>query len=51
MGVVVRACATAGIGTFALDSRAVVFQAGKLIERPDQTPDKEADEDVTKVAA
>ena len=27
------------------------FQAGKLIERPDQTPDKEADEDVTKVAA
>jgi hypothetical protein len=27
------------------------FQNGKLIERPDQTPDKEADEDVTKVAA
>src|SRR6266516_2176784 len=27
------------------------FEAGKLIERPDQTPDKEADEDVTKVAA
>jgi transposase-like protein len=27
------------------------FKAGKLIERPDQTPDKEADEDVTKVAA
>jgi transposase-like protein len=27
------------------------FEAGKLIERPDQTPDKEAAEDVTKVAA
>ena len=27
------------------------FETGKLIERPDQTPDKEADEDVTKVAA
>ena len=27
------------------------FQAGKLIERSDQTPDKEASEDVTKVAA
>jgi transposase-like protein len=27
------------------------FEAGKLIERPDQTPDKEADEDVDKVAA
>jgi transposase-like protein len=27
------------------------FQAGKLIERPDETPDKEADGDVTKVAA
>jgi putative transposase len=27
------------------------FERGKLIERPDQTPDKEADEDVTKVAA
>ncbi len=27
------------------------FEGGKLIERPDQTPDKEADEDVTKVAA
>jgi putative transposase len=27
------------------------FEAGKLIERPDETPDKEADEDVTKVAA
>jgi putative transposase len=27
------------------------FEKGKLIERPDQTPDKEADEDVTKVAA
>jgi hypothetical protein len=27
------------------------FEAGKLIERPDQTPDKEAGEDVTKVAA
>jgi putative transposase len=27
------------------------FKAGKLIERPDQTPDKEADEDLTKVAA
>jgi putative transposase len=27
------------------------FEAGKLIERPDQTPDEEADEDVTKVAA
>jgi len=26
------------------------FQAGKLIERPDQTPDKEAGEDVTKVS-
>ena len=27
------------------------FDKGKLIERPDQTPDKEADGDVTKVAA
>jgi putative transposase len=27
------------------------FEAGNLIERPDETPDKEADEDVTKVAA
>jgi putative transposase len=27
------------------------FEAGKLIKRPNQTPDKEADEDVTKVAA
>jgi len=27
------------------------FDKGKLIERPDQTPDKEAAEDVTKVAA
>jgi putative transposase len=27
------------------------FEKGKLIERPDETPDKEADEDVTKVAA
>ena len=27
------------------------FEAGKLIERPDQTPDKEASEDVNKVAA
>ena len=27
------------------------FDKGKLIERPDQTPDKEADQDVTKVAA
>jgi hypothetical protein len=27
------------------------FQAGKLLERPDQTPDKEAAQDVTKVAA
>jgi hypothetical protein len=27
------------------------FEAGKLIQRPDQTPDKEAGEDVTKVAA
>jgi putative transposase len=27
------------------------FDKGKLIERPDQTPDKEAGEDVTKVAA
>src|SRR5215216_3233706 len=27
------------------------FEAGKLIERPDETPDKEADEDLTKVAA
>jgi putative transposase len=27
------------------------FERGMLIERPDQTPDKEADEDVTKVAA
>src|SRR6266508_1261272 len=27
------------------------FENGKLIERPDETPDKEADEDVTKVAA
>jgi putative transposase len=27
------------------------FEGGKLIERPDQTPDKEAREDVTKVAA
>ncbi len=27
------------------------FEGGKLIERPDQTPDKEAGEDVTKVAA
>ena len=27
------------------------FQAGKLLERPDQTPDKEAAHDVTKVAA
>ena len=27
------------------------FEAGKLIERPDETPDKEADQDVTKVAA
>ena len=27
------------------------FEKGKLTERPDQTPDKEADGDVTKVAA
>jgi hypothetical protein len=27
------------------------FEAGKLIERPDETPDNEADEDLTKVAA
>jgi transposase-like protein len=27
------------------------FEAGKLIERPDESPDKEAHEDVTKVAA
>jgi putative transposase len=27
------------------------FEKGRLIERPDETPDKEADEDVTKVAA
>jgi putative transposase len=27
------------------------FEAGKLIERPDETPDKEAGEDTTKVAA
>ena len=27
------------------------FEKGKLIERPDQTPDEEAGEDVTKVAA
>jgi putative transposase len=27
------------------------FKAGKLIQRPDHTPDKEANEDVTKVAA
>ena len=27
------------------------FEKGKLIERPDQTPDKEADEDINKVAA
>ena len=27
------------------------FEAGKLIERPDQTPDKEADEGIDKVAA
>src|SRR6266536_576831 len=27
------------------------FEKGKLIERPDQTPDKEANQDVTKVAA
>jgi hypothetical protein len=27
------------------------FEKGKLIERPHQTPDKEANEDVTKVAA
>ncbi len=27
------------------------FEKGKLIERPDDTPDKEADEDVTKVSA
>jgi putative transposase len=27
------------------------FEKGKLLERPDQTPDKEAGEDVTKVAA
>jgi transposase-like protein len=27
------------------------FEAGKLIERPDETPDKEAGEDVNKVAA
>jgi putative transposase len=27
------------------------FEKGKLIERPDETPDKEADGDVTKVAA
>ncbi len=27
------------------------FEKGKLVERPDQTPDKEADQDVTKVAA
>lgn len=27
------------------------FEKGKLIQRPDQTPDKEAGEDVTKVAA
>jgi hypothetical protein len=27
------------------------FEAGKLIERPDETPDKEAGKDVTKVAA
>jgi hypothetical protein len=27
------------------------FEKGKLIERPDHTPDKEAREDVTKVAA
>jgi hypothetical protein len=27
------------------------FEAGKLIERPDQTPDKEDAEDVNQVAA
>ena len=27
------------------------FEKGKLIERPNETPDKEADGDVTKVAA
>jgi len=27
------------------------FEKDKLVERPDQTPDKEADQDVTKVAA
>jgi hypothetical protein len=27
------------------------FEKGRLIERPDETPNKEAGEDVTKVAA
>ncbi len=27
------------------------FQAGRLIERPDQTPDKEAGKDINQVAA
>jgi putative transposase len=27
------------------------FEGGKLIERPDHRPDKEADQDLTKVAA
>jgi putative transposase len=35
----------------ALVRAGATFEKGKLIERPDQTPDEEADEDVTKVAA
>jgi putative transposase len=35
----------------ALVRAGATFEKGKLLERPDQTPDEEADEDVTKVAA
>ena len=35
----------------ALVRAGATFEKGKLIERPDQTPDKEAAQDVTKVAA
>jgi hypothetical protein len=35
----------------ALVGAAARFEKGKLMERSDQTPDKEGDEDVTKVAA
>jgi hypothetical protein len=37
--------------TTASPTRWIEVEKGKLIERPDQTPDKEADEDVNKVAA